>query len=296
MMEPPSGAAIECLLAEDNAVEVQRVWEALPAVPVPLHLHVVDDGEQALTFLQQHGVYAAAPRPDLVFLDLSLPKRRGEDVLAVLQGDPILQTIPVFVALESVGERVVVQRQGLHPVHYLLKPLIARQLLRALRHGSMRGRVNDTLEAVRKTTARAHAAVDRTRQLLQEAEEFRQYRRAVAERQAEQGLHSQSDLLSLPISARSSGTPQPWLLSEVDFLRWADYMREELHQFFLVVRRRQANDALLHAAEQLQDALNRCEPLVSEPHQREGLPMEQRWGFLLLLSCVESAREALKQG
>jgi hypothetical protein len=81
----------------------------------------------------------------------------------------------------------------------------------------------------------------------------------------------------------------------VDFLQTADFLREELQKFFRAVRRGEDKEALLHATEQLRHALSRCEPLVRDPEQRDSMSTEQRWGFLLLLSSVQSAREALKQ-
>jgi two-component system response regulator len=292
-MELQSRAAIECLLAEDNPGDVQLVRDALSSLSLPIQLHVVDDGEQAVAFLQQRDVYAGTPRPDLVILDLSLPKRRGEEVLATLKGDAGLQTIPVFVALEFAEERFLVRRQGLRPARYLLKPITAWQLLRALRNSRIRDRVNETLESVRETTAYAHATIDWTRKLVQEAREFRQYRRAWAERKAEQQARPGRDSPSLASLSRSGEGSRAALLPGADFLRTADVMREELQKFYSVVRQEQNKEALLRAAEQLQQALSRYGPLVSDPYQKDSLPMEQRWGFLQLLSFVQSAQEAL---
>jgi len=81
----------------------------------------------------------------------------------------------------------------------------------------------------------------------------------------------------------------------VDFLQTADFMREELQKFFIVVRRGPHTEAIRQATEQLQHALSRCQTFASDSDQRDNLPVEQRWGFLLLLSHVQSAREALKQ-
>ena len=84
-------------------------------------------------------------------------------------------------------------------------------------------------------------------------------------------------------------------LPVVDFMQTADSMREELQEFFRIVRRGQHPEDIRQAAEQLKHALSRCETFVSAPDQRDILPEEQRWGFLLLLSHVQSAREALKR-
>jgi CheY-like chemotaxis protein len=294
-MEPHGRAAIECLLAEDDPAEVRLVRDALPAVPLPIHLNVVDDGDQALAFLRQHGVYVGAPRPDLVILDVNLPTGGGDGVLAGLTGDSALQAIPVFVALEFAGERVRVQQQGLQRAHYLLKPLTARQLLCAFGHRSMRDRANETIEAAQAAITRAHVLIDWARKVQQESQEFRQYRRAWAERKAEQHSRPRSDFPPLPISSRAQESPVPSPLAVVDFLVMAEFMREELQKFFSVARKGQDHDAIVLATEQLQHALSRCEPLVSNPEQRNSLPLEQCWGFLLLLSSVQSAREALKR-
>jgi response regulator RpfG family c-di-GMP phosphodiesterase len=254
-MEPHGGAALECLLAEDDPAEVRLVRDVLPAVPLPIRLHVVDDEDHALAYLQQHGRYVGTPRPDLAILAVNLPKRRCEDVLVALKEDPVLQAIPVFVALEFAGERVRVRRPGLHRTHFLLKPLTAHQLRRAFGHRSLQDRVNETLETAQATMARAHAAINWTRQLRQEREEFRQSRRAWAERKAEQHARLQSDSPPLPTPVHARATPLPPSLPVVDFLVLAEFMREELQKFFSVARRGQDPDAIVHAAGQLQQAL-----------------------------------------
>jgi hypothetical protein len=80
----------------------------------------------------------------------------------------------------------------------------------------------------------------------------------------------------------------------MDFLRMADVMRDELQNFFTAMRRGQDKADLLRAAGRLELALSRCEASVSDPERRSSLSVEQRWGFLLLFSSVQSAREALK--
>jgi hypothetical protein len=133
MLAPQGRAALACVLAADKPVEGRCVQEALPAVPGSLRLQVVPEGDQAVASLQRPGAAGGAPRADLGMLAPSLPQRRGADVVAVLQEEPVLQTIVVVVALEVAAERVLGWRQGCPAAHYRLKPLGARPLVWACR-------------------------------------------------------------------------------------------------------------------------------------------------------------------
>ena len=118
-----AGSPIGILLVEDNPADVMLTREALSAVSVPHELHVAADGEQALQFVRKQGVHAGAPRPDLVLLDLNLPRRDGREVLAEIKGDPELRTIPVIVLTTSVAAEDVQRAYHDHANAYLQKPV-----------------------------------------------------------------------------------------------------------------------------------------------------------------------------
>src|SRR5689334_13217610 len=89
--------SVEILLVEDNPDDVDLTMEAFKESSSQSHLHVVEDGVEALAFLRHQGAYAAAPRPDLILLDLNLPRKTGHELLAEIKIDPELRQIPVVV-------------------------------------------------------------------------------------------------------------------------------------------------------------------------------------------------------
>src|SRR6185436_19925514 len=93
--------AITILMAEDNATDVMITKEALAHAKVLNNLHVVDDGIEALEFLQRRGKYVKAPRPDLILLDLNMPRKNGQEVLAEIKADDNLKHIPVVILTTS---------------------------------------------------------------------------------------------------------------------------------------------------------------------------------------------------
>jgi CheY-like chemotaxis protein len=103
----PDAQLVQVLLVEDSPEDVLLTREALKDAEVEPELHVVDDGEKAMAFVRREGPYADAPRPDLVLLDLNLPRKDGREVLAEIKGDPDLHVIPVVVLTTSVSERDV---------------------------------------------------------------------------------------------------------------------------------------------------------------------------------------------
>lgn len=115
--------AIEILLVEDSPGDVRLTREALGEAKVANRLHVVGDGVEAMAFLRREGAHAAAPRPDLVLLDLNLPRMDGREVLAAIKGDPDLRTIPVVVLTTSDAEADVLRSYNLHANCYLVKPV-----------------------------------------------------------------------------------------------------------------------------------------------------------------------------
>lgn len=114
---------LELLLVEDSNGDVVLVKEALKESPVVVHLNVVSDGEEALAFLRREGPYTQVVKPDLVLLDLNMPKKSGREVLAVRHGDPTLQSIPVVVLSSSSKEQDIYDSYALCANCYLQKPL-----------------------------------------------------------------------------------------------------------------------------------------------------------------------------
>jgi CheY-like chemotaxis protein len=116
-------AAIELLLVEDDPGDVLMTREALSEAKVLHHLHVVDNGESAMAFLGNQGEYADAPRPDLIFLDLNLPRLDGREVLGLIKADPALRSIPVVILTTSNAEEDVLKSYNLHANAYVTKPV-----------------------------------------------------------------------------------------------------------------------------------------------------------------------------
>jgi CheY-like chemotaxis protein len=123
---------IEILLVEDNPGDVDLTKEGLARAKVRNRLHVVDDGALALDFLYRRGVYAAAPRPDLILLDLNLPKKDGRQVLAEIKGDPAIADIPVVVLTTSEAEEDILRAYQLHANCYVTKPVHFKQFLKVV--------------------------------------------------------------------------------------------------------------------------------------------------------------------
>jgi two-component system response regulator len=105
---------IEILLVEDSPADVDLTREALEDAKVRNNLHVASDGVEALAFLRREGRYADAPHPDLILLDLNLPKKDGREVLAEIKADPLLRRIPVVVLTTSEAEQDIIQSYDLH--------------------------------------------------------------------------------------------------------------------------------------------------------------------------------------
>jgi len=123
MMPKPPGQPIEVLLVEDDPGDVLLIREAFDFNKVHNNLNVVSDGEQALDYLRGAGGYAGALRPDLVLLDLNLPRKDGREVLAEVKGDPALRAIPIVVLTTSEAEEDVLKSYQLHANAYVTKPV-----------------------------------------------------------------------------------------------------------------------------------------------------------------------------
>lgn len=124
---------IEILLVEDNPGDVDLTKEALEDAKVYNRLHVVDDGAKAIDFLAQKGAYVAAPRPDLILLDLNLPKKDGRQVLTEIKATPDLAEIPVVVLTTSDAEEDVLRAYRLHANCYITKPVDFKQFLKVVK-------------------------------------------------------------------------------------------------------------------------------------------------------------------
>ena len=120
---------IEILLVEDNAADVRLTEEALKEGKVRNNLHVARDGMEALEFLRRQGKYAKATRPDLILLDLNLPRRDGREVLAEIKDDPSLKMIPVVVLTTSSAEADILRSYKLHANCYITKPVDLEQFV-----------------------------------------------------------------------------------------------------------------------------------------------------------------------
>ena len=121
-LETPS-KPIELLLVEDSPTDVLMAKAAFESAKLLHHLHVVEDGEQALAFLRHEGMYANSPRPDLILLDLNLPRKDGREVLAAVKADDQLKVIPVVVLTTSKAEEDILKAYGLHANCYIAKPI-----------------------------------------------------------------------------------------------------------------------------------------------------------------------------
>jgi CheY-like chemotaxis protein len=115
--------AAEILLVEDNPADVRLTMEAMRESNMPSRLTVVSDGEQALDYLQRRGRYQAATRPDLVLLDLNLPKKDGREVLQEIKALEGLRRIPVVVLTTSKAEEDIYRTYDLHANCYITKPM-----------------------------------------------------------------------------------------------------------------------------------------------------------------------------
>jgi len=119
----PPGRPVEILLIEDNPGDVRLTEEAFKEGKVLNRLSVVGDGVEALEFLRRKNKYAHAPRPDIIMLDLNLPKKDGREVLAVIKGDEKLRRIPVIVLTTSQAEQDILKVYDLNANCYISKPV-----------------------------------------------------------------------------------------------------------------------------------------------------------------------------
>ncbi len=124
---------IQILLVEDNPGDARLTEEALRDGKVHNRLTVVPDGVEAMAYLRREGKYADAPRPDLILLDLNLPRKDGREVLRETKSDDALKSIPVVVLTTSRAEEDVLRSYGLHANSYVTKPVDLDQFIAAVR-------------------------------------------------------------------------------------------------------------------------------------------------------------------
>ena len=124
---------VEILLVEDNPGDVRLTQEAFKEGRIVNGLHVVMDGVEAMAFLQREGEYADAPRPDIILLDLNLPKKDGREVLAEIKDDDKLKSIPVIILTTSDAEEDIIRTYNHHANCYITKPVDLEQLINVVR-------------------------------------------------------------------------------------------------------------------------------------------------------------------
>jgi len=124
---------LQILLVEDSPGDVRLTQEAFKNAKVHVNLHVVSDGAEAMAFLGREGKYADAPRPDLMLLDLNLPKKDGRSVLAEIKENPQLKTIPVVILTTSSAEEDILKSYRLHANCYITKPVNLEGFLKVVR-------------------------------------------------------------------------------------------------------------------------------------------------------------------
>lgn len=115
--------SVNILLVEDNPGDVRLTKEAFKEAKVNNNLHIVSDGVEAMDFLRRKGKYIGAPRPDIILLDLNMPKKNGREVLAEIKADPDLMRIPVLVLTISQAEEDILRSYNLHANCYIQKPV-----------------------------------------------------------------------------------------------------------------------------------------------------------------------------
>jgi two-component system response regulator len=127
------GTPVEILLVEDNPGDAVLTREAFKDCKLLNAMHHVDDGVEAMAFLHQEGTYARRPRPDLILLDLNLPRMDGREVLAEIKRDELLKHIPVIILTTSNDERDILKAYNLHANCFITKPIVLERFLAVVR-------------------------------------------------------------------------------------------------------------------------------------------------------------------
>ena len=125
---------IEILLVEDNPADVELAQRTLRDAQFSLNISVSRDGQEAMNALRREGEFAAAPRPDLVLLDLNMPRKNGREVMAEMNADPNLREIPIMILTSTQAEQDLLQYENYDPSRYCSKPLDIDRFNRILEH------------------------------------------------------------------------------------------------------------------------------------------------------------------
>jgi CheY-like chemotaxis protein len=133
MRRTNNGRPVEILLVEDNEGDVGLVEEVFEDGRINNNLNVAEDGEEAMQFLNKEGNFANAPRPDLILLDLNLPKKDGREVLKEIKEDDSLKLIPVVVLTTSKAEEDILKSYDLHANSYITKPVDFEQFIKVIK-------------------------------------------------------------------------------------------------------------------------------------------------------------------
>jgi two-component system, chemotaxis family, response regulator Rcp1 len=123
---------IEILLVEDSPADILLTREAFKNNKIINEIHVAEDGIQAMDFLYRRGKHASAPRPDLILLDLNLPRKNGREVLAEIKSDPDLRAIPVVVLTTSSNDEDILKAYNLNANCYVVKPVGFENFMKAM--------------------------------------------------------------------------------------------------------------------------------------------------------------------
>src|SRR5664280_1217985 len=123
---------VEILLVEDNEGDVGLIEEVFEEAKIRNNLHVAEDGEEALLYLHGEGKFSGSPRPDIILLDLNLPKKGGHEVLKEIKEDENLHNIPVIVLTTSDAEKDIIGAYDLHANAYITKPLDFNQFIKVV--------------------------------------------------------------------------------------------------------------------------------------------------------------------
>ena len=132
-MDEEAIAPVDILLVEDNNADVELTRQALREARIPNHLHVAEDGEDAMQFLHREAPHEKAPRPDLIILDLNLPSKNGREVLQEVKGDDDLKSIPVVVLTTSEDAEDIRDVYRHHGNSYLCKPVDFHDFLKIIK-------------------------------------------------------------------------------------------------------------------------------------------------------------------
>ncbi len=133
MRRDNNGRPVEILLVEDNEGDIGLVEEVFEEGRINYNLNITEDGEEAMEFLRKEGEFANSPRPDLILLDLNLPKKDGREVLEEIKEDENLRRIPVVVLTTSKAEKDILKSYDMHANSYITKPVDFDQFIKVIK-------------------------------------------------------------------------------------------------------------------------------------------------------------------